>query len=232
MNNSTEIFNNYELLVAYESSLKPSQYTCMLLEQASMYFSSPNCKSVLDVGVGSGVILAEAAKKGVKELWGVDISPFAINAAGELLKVVSPDLTPHLVVGDMWAPLPAGMRYSLIVANLPHFPGRHHDEDRPVGWGGGEGRETMNRFIVGLSDRLADEGFALITHHDMTEFEVTRDLIIDCGLRFETVTEWLVFEPPERMQSVDKRTLKSLGKFITYHGAYAFMNSRILKIFH
>lgn len=232
MNSSTELFNTYDLLNTYERSLKPSQYTCMLLGQASLYFSSPNCKSVLDIGVGSGVILAEAAQKGVKELWGVDINAFAINAAGKLLKVVSPDLSPHLLLGDMWAPLPAGIRYSLIVANLPHFPGRHHDENRPVGWDGGEGRETMNRFIVGLSDRLADEGCALVTHHDLIEFELTRALIIDCGLRFETVTEWLVFEPPERMQSVDKRTLESLNKIINYHGEYAFMNSRILKIFH
>jgi methylase of polypeptide subunit release factors len=232
MSSKKNLPNNNEVLNTYECSLKPSQYTCMLLEQASIYFSSPSCKSVLDIGVGSGVILAEAAQKGVKELWGVDINAFAINAAGELLKAVSPDLTPHLMIGDMWAPLPLGIRYSLIVANLPHFPGKHHDKNRPAGWGGGEGRETMNRFIVGLPERLAGDGFALITHHDLIEFEVTRALITDCGLRFETITEWLVFEPPERMQSVDKKTLESLNKIINYHGGYAFMNSRILKIFH
>lgn len=45
------------MAIAYENSLKPSQYTCMLLDQAVKYYSKPSCKSVLDMGVGSGVML-------------------------------------------------------------------------------------------------------------------------------------------------------------------------------
>ena len=47
----------HNMAIEYENSLKPSQYTCMLLDQAVKYYSKPSCKSVLDMGVGSGVML-------------------------------------------------------------------------------------------------------------------------------------------------------------------------------
>ena len=219
------------MAIAYESSLKPSQYTCMLLDQAVKYYSKPSCKSVLDMGVGSGVILLAAAHQGVVDLWGIDINADAIRASASLLKISAPQITPNLLLGDMWAPLPEGRQYSLILANLPHFPGGHHDASRPLGWDGGDGRKTINRLIAGLAGRLESDGAALITHHDLIGFEATRSLIGQCGLRYETLVEWSVFEPPERMQSVSAQTLESAGADIKHYGGYAFMNARILRIF-
>jgi len=204
----------------------------MLLEQAYKYYSRPDCKSVLDLGVGSGILLAAAAQLDVKALWGVDINPDAIKATASLLRLTAPNLVPHLLLGDMWAPLPEGQRYSLILANLPHFPGGYHDESRPLGWDGGNGRETINRLIEGLPERLAHQGLALITHQDLIGFEATCSLITHCGLRYETLSEWLVFEPPERMRSVNTSTLEAASADIKRYGGYAFMNARILKIFH
>ena len=215
----------------YESSLKPSQYTCMLLDQAIKYFSSAGCKRVLDMGVGSGVMLAAAAQQGVADLWGIDVNPNALKAAASLLKRAAPDSHPRLLLGDLWTPLPDGLRFSLVVANLPHFPGAYHDQNRPLGWDGGEGRQTINKLITGLEGRLEEEGLALITHHDLIGFEESRALIEHCGLRCETLLQWSVFEPPERMHSVAKSTLDSAHAQIRRYGGYAFMNARILKIF-
>ena len=206
-----------EAAADYESALKPSQYTCMLLDQAIKYFSSSGCKRVLDMGVGSGVMLAAAAQQGVADLWGIDVNPDALNAAASLLKRAVPDSHPRLLLGDLWTPLPEGLRFSLVVANLPHFPGVYHDQNRPLGWDGGDGR-------------LEDEGLALITHHDLIGFEESRALIAHCGLRCETLMQWSVFEPPERMHSVARSTLDFAHSQIRRYGGYAFMNARILKI--
>ena len=202
----------------------------MLLDQAVKYYASPSCKRVLDMGVGSGVMLAAAAQQGVADLWGIDVNPDALKAAASLLKHAAPDAQSRLLLGDLWTPLPDGLRFSLVLANLPHFPGVYHDQNRPLGWDGGDGRQTINKLITGLDGRLEEGGLALITHHDLIGFEASRDLIEQCGLRCETVFQWTVFEPPERMHSVAKSTLESAHALIRRYGGYVFMNSRILKI--
>jgi release factor glutamine methyltransferase len=219
------------LSTPYESSLKPSVYSCMLLSEALKHLSVSACSNLLDIGVGSGVMLAAAAQLGVKDLWGVDINAEAIKAAASLLSATAPTHRPQLLHGDMWAPLPDGMRFSLVVANLPHFPGEYHDVTRPVGWDGGGGRKTIDRFMAGLPERLANDGVALMTHQDLIGFDTTCALIRRLGLRCATLTEWLVFEPPERMQTVRGETLQSVSTDIKHIGGYAFMNARVIKIF-
>jgi hypothetical protein len=71
----------------------------------------------------------------------------------------------------------------------------------------------------------------LMTHQDLIGFDTTCALIRRLGLRCATLTEWLVFEPPERMQTVRDETLKSAHTDIKHIGGYAFMNARIIKIF-
>jgi release factor glutamine methyltransferase len=176
------------------------------------------------------VLLAELAHQGAQELWGVDINPDALIVSQALLAVEASSKPAHLLEGDMWEPLPQPMQFDIIVANLPHFPARVAHADRPATWTGGEGRLIMDRFIEALPERLSQNGVAFITHHDLVGLQHTSNVIHTCGLVFDTVAIWTVFETPERMDAVSDQTLASGGESLRYLGGYAFMDARILAI--
>ena len=215
----------------YSREFRPSQYTAMLLQEVEAHASVVQQRHVLDVGVGSGVLLAAAARLGASALSGVDISQDALDTTQRLLKVCADNIPCKLHLGDMWQPIPDGVRYSMILANLPHFPGAFHDKERPSTWAGGDGRGIINRFILGLPHYLAEGGVALMTHHDLIDFQHTQRLIQELGLSFETQCQWTVFEPPERMMAVSRQTYAQGGESVRCYGGYAFMNARIIKIY-
>lgn len=215
----------------YSREFRPSQYTAMLLQEVEAHGPLVKQSHVLDVGVGSGVLLAAAARLGASALSGVDISRDALETTQRLLNVCAADIPCTLHLGDMWHPVPDGMTYSMILANLPHFPGAFHDRERPSTWAGGDGRGIINRFIMGLPRYLAKGGVALMTHHDLIDFEHTKRLLQELGLSYEIACQWTVFEPPERMMAISRQTYEAGGESVRCYGGYAFMNARILKIY-
>lgn len=186
--------------------------------------------AVLDVGVGSGVLLAALARLGAQDLWGVDIHPEALISADQLLAEVASDHTRHLLQGDMWHPIAPEQKFNVIVANLPHFPAHVSVPDRPKTWTGGEGRKMIDRFIEALPHKLTQDGVAFITHHDLVGMNHTSECIAACGLECETVAQWTVFEPPERIGAVSAQTIAAGGESLQYFGGYAFVDARILAI--
>jgi release factor glutamine methyltransferase len=185
---------------------------------------------VLDVGVGSGIFLAELGHLGAQELWGVDINPEALNVADSLLHVEVASTPRFLLEGDMWESLPSKLNFNVIVANLPHFPARVIQADRPETWAGGDGRQMMDRFINALPDRLTHDGVAFITHHDLVGLQHTTQTIRNAGMVFDTIAIWTVFETPERMEAVSEQTLATGGESLRYLGGYAFVDARVLAI--
>jgi release factor glutamine methyltransferase len=187
-------------------------------------------RNVLDVGVGSGVLLAALAELGAQNLWGVDINGEALRAAEQLLSEHAESTPRQLIEGDMWNPLPNNQDFDVIVANLPHFPGHVPAADRPKTWTGGDGRKMIDRFIQALPQRLTADGTAFMTHHDLVGLADTLACIRNHGLECETVALWTVFETPERMRVVSRQTLKAGGETLRYLGGYAFIDARILAI--
>ncbi len=186
--------------------------------------------NVLDVGVGSGILLAYLSRLGAKHLWGVDINPEALQASKDLLQEEVPSVPQRLILGDMWQPFTFEQRFDVIAANLPHFPAKLTPLDRPSTWTGGEGRLLINRFIQGLPDRLQDNGVAFMTHHDLVGLQSTIQCIQSSGLCCETVTQWTVFESPDRMSAVSEEVLSEALESFYYVGGYAFSEARILAI--
>lgn len=186
--------------------------------------------NVLDIGVGSGIFLAYLYRMGAKHLWGVDINPDALKAAEHLLHEQALSAPRTLLLGDMWQPFTFEQRFDVIVANLPHFPANVTSHDRPSTWTGGEGRLLINRFIEGLPDRLQDSGVALMTHHDLVGLQSTLECVQAAGLHCETVTQWTVFESPDRMSAVSEEVLFAERESFYYVGGYAFVEARILAI--
>ena len=217
-------------MTTYAHQFRPSQYTATLLQVIEQQCLDRRMTSVLDIGVGSGVLLAALAKLGAQQLWGVDISEAAVESSERLLRVTQPNVARRLLIGDMWGPLPAEQDFDVILANLPHFPARVSEIDRPPGWTGGDGRLLIDRFIGALPKRLAQSGVAYLTHHDLIGYPQTVRLLESLGLEHRSVLEWTVFESPERIAAVSPEVVKENGQGLRRYGDYVFSNSRILEV--
>ena len=214
----------------YAHPFRPSLYTAAMLRALEMECKSRPLGSVLDVGVGGGVLLAALGTYGAAELWGVDINPDAIQATRELLEVCSAQTPRQLLLGDLWDPLPAKKKFDVIAANLPHFPGTAEQDDRDLMWGGGDGRALMTRFLRGLPDRMHPGGVAYLTHHDLVGLEETDQVLKSLGLGYTTLWHATVFESPQRIAAVSTEVLTRNGASLRQFGAYAFVDARILKV--
>jgi release factor glutamine methyltransferase len=217
-------------MATYCPDFRPSLYTTALLRVIQQHCTGRTLNNVIDLGVGSGVLLAALGRIGAKNLWGVDINPHALIAAEQLLSQHFGHIPRHLLEGDLWAPISSMQHFDIVVANLPHFPAHIEVLNRPKTWSGGDGRKMINRFIEGLSDRLVPDGVAFITHHDLVGLQKTLDCTRSSGLTCETVARWTVFETPERMSAVSKQTIIEGGESLQFLGGYAFMEARILAI--
>jgi release factor glutamine methyltransferase len=219
-------------MTAYAHLFRPSLYTAALLQvlETECGNKKQSLDCVLDVGVGAGVLLAALGALGASELWGVDINPDALQASSELLDVCSEQVPRHLLLGDLWDPLPAKKKFDVIAANLPHFPGAAQASDRGLAWGGGDGRALMSRFLLGLPERLQRNGAAYLTHHDLVGLEETSEILSSVGLCYATLSHTTVFEPPERMRAVSAHVIAQNGASLRMYGGYAFVDARVLKV--
>jgi len=121
---------------------------------------------VIDLGCGSGALgAAVAAAVPSAEVWGVDIDPDAVACARLNL---SPQ---RVLLGDLYDPLPAGLRAQVICANAPYvptgaiplMPAEARDHEHPVALdGGADGLAVQRRVVAGAGAHLVEDGVLLI----------------------------------------------------------------------
>ena len=99
----------------------PSQYTAALLQALRLHPEWVDGARVLEIGCGSGVLLAAAGRLGAAALCGVDLEPAAVAATRTPAAGARPGRAFEVHQGDLFAPV-HGRRFELILANLPHFP--------------------------------------------------------------------------------------------------------------
>lgn len=74
-------------------------------------------ESVLDVGAGSGILMAAAYKLGAAPVWGIDIDPVAVDISGEnLARNGVPEQDRRVFAGDL--ALDVDVTFDLVVANI------------------------------------------------------------------------------------------------------------------
>lgn len=147
---------------------------------------------VIDLGCGTGAIgAAVAARVPDVEVWAVDVDPEAVACAR--LNLVAE----RVLLGDLYTPLPDGLRAQVICANAPYVPteaialmppeARDH-EHRVALDGGHDGLAVQRRAIAGAAERLARAGLLLV-ETSRAQAPLTAALMTAAGLHPEVHTD-------------------------------------------
>jgi release factor glutamine methyltransferase len=214
-------------------SLRPSEYTAALIQALRSNPSRVSGAHVLEIGSGSGVVLAALGALGAAWLCGVDVELEAILSGSGLLRALGYGDITEFHHGDMW--LPIGDRaFDLIVANLPHFPTDSAAfAGRLPSWsfGGPDGRSLLDRFVGGLAAHLTPGGRAVITHNAFVDLARSRDIAARSGLSLRTTMTTMLHIPVEKLDRMTGSILHAAeGKSIHRYGPYAFGEMHIVEI--
>lgn len=214
-------------------AMRPSEYTAALIQALRADASRIRNARVLEIGSGSGVVLAVMGALGAASLCGVDIEDEAIASSALLLGELGHGGIVDLHCGDMWLPV-AGRRFDLIGANLPHFPMEPVEvAGRLPTWsaGGANGRLLLDPFLAGLADHLAPGGRAVITHNGFVDLGSSRDLLARSGLSLRIVLSALVYITPEKLALMTADVLRAEeGRTIHRYGPHTFAEMHIVEI--
>jgi release factor glutamine methyltransferase len=214
-------------------ALRPSEYTALLIHVLRRRAAWINGADVLELGSGSGVVLAALSELGAASLCGVDVEPEAIEAGCSLLRRLGRADRAEFIRGDLWQPL-RGRRFGLVAANLPQFPMVRADLGcRLPTWsfGGPDGRLLLDRFLKGLPRHLAPGGRAVITHNAFVNLELSQEIVKDLGLSLRVAATVMVHIPPEKTALMTRAILDmETGRSIHRHGPYTFGELHIVEI--
>jgi len=212
--------------------LHPSEYTAVLIQALRDNAKYVEGASALEMGSGSGVVLAALGALGAKSLTGIDIEQGAVADSRELLRDLGHGAS-EIFQGDMWKPV-ADRRFDLVVANLPHFPMERGDvEGRLPTWslGGADGRRLLNPFLNHLGDHLAPGGRAYIAHNGFVDLDRSREIVARAGLRLHSVLQTLVYIANSKLASMTPSVLAAQdGRTIHRYGPHTFGEMHIVEI--
>jgi len=211
----------------------PSDYTAMLMHVVRARKGTFRLGSGLDMGVGSGVLLATLGQLGVERLTGVDIDPAAVEASRTLLRSLDLLDRAQVLEGSLWEPL-ADARFDIVVANLPHFASTQpSDPEHSPYWsmGGSDGRCLLDPFLAGLGAHLSDDGVALITHNSFVGLDRTTAMLAVQRLAVEPVLSTTMALPPAKIALLEPAVRRRYtGSGICQLGPYEFVDVQILEI--
>ena len=86
------------------AALRPSEYTAALIQVLQADAGCVRGATVLEIGSGSGVVLAALGGLGAASLCGIDIEEDAVASGMLLLEELGHDKAAELHHGDMWSP--------------------------------------------------------------------------------------------------------------------------------
>jgi release factor glutamine methyltransferase len=211
---------------------RPSEYTAMLIQQIRENGSAVKGKTTLEIGCGSGVVLAALAREGASRVCGVDIEADAISMSSQTLTDAGYGDVAELHQGDMWAMVP-GRVFDVVVANLPQAPTENQEVDgRHLSWnfGGSSGRALLDKFLNGVAAHLAADGWGLITHFDPIDVAKTLEMLNASGLEAKVVMTRLLTYSQERLNALVPQVVASkLGKSIIFYGKHVFSEVHIVE---
>lgn len=211
--------------------LRPSEYSAALIQVLLDRPEAVAGAHALEIGFGSGVVLAALARLGAASLCGVDCEGDALQAGTMMLRQAGAQAELHQ--GALWAPV-IGRRFDLIVANLPHFPTEAQEfPGRLPSWshGGHDGRDLLNPFLDGLAAHLSPAGRAVITHNAFVGLDETERRLAAQGLSARIAHSVLLALPQEKCAAMSPEIrAREEGRTIYGLGGYSFARMHILDI--
>ena len=215
------------------SLFSPSEYTAALLLHVRLQASSAPPVSALELGTGSGVVLALMLAFGAQSALGVDIEAAAVEATQKLLQQEGLAGRARVVCGDMWAAC-GNQRFDLIATNLPQFAAAHIEGDgRLPSWsvGGPDGRRVVDKFLLGLPQHLSAGGVALMTHNTFIDVAKTQALLSPLGLQARVIYTASALLSEQKMASLNPAVLaRFTGCGIHPLGEHWFADFNIVEI--
>jgi len=215
------------------AALRPSEYTAALIQVLQARAGHVRGAAVVEIGSGSGVVLAVLAALKASSLCGIDIEEDAVTSGMLLLAELGHGKTSEFYLGDMWLPV-VGRRFDMIVANLPHFPMDRSDvAGRLPSWsaGGTNGRVLLDPFLEGLDTHLAPGGRAIITHNAFIGLDRSREILAGFGLSLRVALTTMVYIPDDKLARMSASVLADQdGRAIHRYGPYAFGEIHIVEI--
>lgn len=154
------------LRIAVEPGVFVPRRRTELLASLAVAAASP-ADVVLDLCCGSGAVGIAVAHEVPVVLHAVDVDPVAVRCA---TRNVAP-YGGHVYLGDLYAPLPAGLRADVVAVNAPYVPtaalatlpveARWY-EPRHAHDGGADGLDVARRVLAGIGAWLAPGGTLLV----------------------------------------------------------------------
>ncbi|MFB6204093.1 MAG: HemK2/MTQ2 family protein methyltransferase [Candidatus Nanohaloarchaea archaeon] len=127
-------------------------------------------KKFLEIGTGSGAIAVKAAELGA-EVTATDIDPEALEEARNRAR--DREVEAEFVESDLFENVTG--KYDITVFNPPYLPGEEGLGDEETWRGGEKGTETSRRFLSGVKNFLADEGFFLLVASSLADSSALKE---------------------------------------------------------
>lgn len=214
-------------------ALRPSEYTAELIQGLRTRAAWVRGADALELGSGSGVVLAALGDMGAASLCGVDIEREAVAISGALLSKLGFGPIAQVHCGDMWKPV-GDRRFGLVAANLPHFPMDNPSiSGRLPSWsdGGVDGRRLLDPFLEGLAPHLAPHGRAIIAHNAFVDLDRSRDIARRAGLALRVAHTALVYVSDDKLEHMSEGVMRrEEGRSIHRYGPYTFAEMHIVEI--
>lgn len=214
-------------------ALRPSEYTAELIVGLRARRAWVQDADALELGSGSGVVLAALGELGAASLCGVDIEKEAVAISSMLLGKLGYGPIAQVHCGDMWKPV-AARRFGLVAANLPHFPMANAGvSGRLPSWsdGGVDGRRLLDPFLEGLAPHLATGGRAIVAHNAFVDLDRSRDMARRSGLALRVAHTTLVYVPDDKLARMSESVMRrEEGRSIHRYGPYTFADMHIVEI--
>ncbi len=176
----------------------PRPETELLVQLALEAMPRDEAVRALDLCAGTGAVgVSMAAERPQAQVDLVELSPQAAQLAGRNAQKHAPGRA-RVLQGDLYAALPDGERYNVVVSNPPYVPvhdGRElapeilQHEPHLALFGGDDGLEVVRNVIAGLAARLAPGGF-FATEIDPGQGERVAALCSAAGLTAGPQGEW------------------------------------------
>ncbi len=173
----------------------PRPETELLVMQVLEHLQGRTTPRVLDLCTGTGCIaVAVAVNLPGAQLTAIDASPDALQVAARNAERHQVHNRITLLEGDLFAPLPAGQRFDVIVSNPPYVatvdeptlpPDVRLHEPPAALYAGADGLDVIRRIICDAPRYLAEQGYLLL-EFSPEQAEAVQQLLAESG-RFENV---------------------------------------------